>query len=360
MPSPLLLESQAPSVAELSRAGEGIRVLFLASSAEDYLADSLLHGLRTLLGSRVVDFPKADRLYRNYPDSERSQLRGHGFSLYGLLDDIHVDRHNVYDKIQGGAYDLIVLGNLPRDFGLFLQLLPVLDPKDTALLDGADGEQPYPYAGRWWRRPRFWFLPRANRFLCFKRELTPATLHYRLFRLAPKSICKALPLPANWRPTAFSIPAEKVAPIAPAKSKTFTTHIVDPEAAARIPGAQTQYAFQDEGDYYDDIRRSRFGITMKRAGWDCLRHYELAANGCVPCFRNLDKKPASCAPHGLSQDNCVVYQDFDNLNRQLSNLSEEQYRQLQNRAIQWARQNTTVERAKQLRGCFQGLPVRRE
>jgi len=38
---------------------------------------------------------------------------------------------------------------------------------------------------------------------------------------------------------------------------------------------------------------------MKRGGWDCLRHYEIAAAGAVPCVRQLEGKPSSCAPHGL-------------------------------------------------------------
>ena len=47
------------------------RVLFLHANSEDYLADSLLHGLRLLLGSRIVDVPRRDALY----DRQRWMLR---------------------------------------------------------------------------------------------------------------------------------------------------------------------------------------------------------------------------------------------------------------------------------------------
>ena len=44
--------------------------------------------------------------------------------------------------------------------------------------------------------------------------------------------------------------------------------------------------------------RSRFGVTTKKSGWDCMRHYELAASGCVPCFRDLEEKPAMAGRTG--------------------------------------------------------------
>ena len=103
--------------------------------------------------------------------------------------------------------------------------------------------------------------------------------------------------------------------------------------------------FDAEEDYYADLRASRFGVTTKRAGWDCLRHYELAANGCVPCFRDLDRKPGSCAPHGLDESNCVSYHDADELMAKLEAVDEDEYERLQRGALRWARANTTRERA---------------
>jgi hypothetical protein len=109
----------------------------------------------------------------------------------------------------------------------------------------------------------------------------------------------------------------------------------------------TSYAFEDEADYYADLQAARFGITVRRAGWDCLRHYELAANGCVPCFRSLDEKPPRCAPHGLDDTNCVCYHDYDELMRVLESIDEPCYRSLQEGALAWAHANTTERRAQQ-------------
>ena len=37
---------------------------------------------------------------------------------------------------------------------------------------------------------------------------------------------------------------------------------------------------------------SRFAITMRKAGWDCMRHYEIMANGCIPLFLNFENRPS--------------------------------------------------------------------
>jgi hypothetical protein len=325
-----------------------MKIAFLASAEEDYLSDSVLHGLRSLFGQDVVDFPKAERLYRNCPEAMRKRVRGGGFTLYGLLEDADINRHNLYWRIEQNEFDLIIIGDIYREFGGFVQLVPRLDPKKTAMLDGADVEAMYPYAGKWWRHPRHWLLPRANRFLYFKRELTARTLHYRCFRLIPEKLCQGLPMPRNIRPTAFSIPAGKILTRRPAKRKLFPTHIVDPEVARHVPGSSADPPFSSEAEYYGDLQESQFGITTKRSGWDCLRHYELAANGCVPCFRNLNRKPATCAPHGLTKDNCILYQDYADLKKQIGGLSDTRYEEMQDAALEWARQNTTVERAKEV------------
>src|SRR3954465_315615 len=63
------------------------RVLFLTPDVEDYLADSLLHGLRQVLGEQCVDWPKREVVYDTFPADRRPQLYGRGFTLYGGLPE---------------------------------------------------------------------------------------------------------------------------------------------------------------------------------------------------------------------------------------------------------------------------------
>jgi hypothetical protein len=142
------------------------------------------------------------------------------------------------------------------------------------------------------------------------------------------------------RPISFGIPEHLVAAGVPPKTKDFPVHVVDVEVAERV-GAATSYAFADEDAYYADLRATRFGITTKRGGWDCMRHYEVAASGCVLCFRDLSAKPASCAPHGLDASNTLEYADADALLARIESLSAADERELQEAALAWARDNTT-------------------
>jgi hypothetical protein len=329
-----------------------MRVLYLTAPACDYLADSVLHGLRALLGPDVVDFPRCDVLYEDARDTLAERVHGRGFTLYGLLPDLPVDRYDVVGKVRAGYYDLVVVSSIHRQFGWFLQLRPWLRPDRTIIIDGEDDSALYPYRGSYWRSPAHRWLPRAHRrYLYFKREWTPETLRYRWFTLVPERLAARLPAPRNLRPVAFSIPAEKIVAEPPPKAKEFPRHIVDPEVATAV-GAGTGYAFADEAAYYADLRASRWGITTRRAGWDCIRHYEVTANGAVPCFRALDQKPATCAPHGLGAGNTVAYRDWADLRGRLDAVGDDQYAELQAGALAWARANTTEARARQVLDAF--------
>lgn len=324
-------------------------ILFINPNVEDYAADGVFHGLRTLLGERAVDFPKAEYLYDTVSEAARSRIRGHGFTLYGLLPDIPIDRDHCLERALGGEFDAVVFGDIWRTFGIFTEWGPQLADAGIriAILDGSDRVEPYPFAGEWWRRRAWWFLPRAHtRGMYFKREVTPWTRWFASYL--------TLPPPFNagrlrtLHPLSFSIPAEKIVDAPGAKTQDFATHVVDEEVAARI-GHPTAYAFADESAYVEDLRRSRFGITTKREGWDALRHYEIAAAGTVPCFRDLARKPPTCAPHGLVAGvNCIAYDDADDLLRQTGAVDDATYERLRDGALAWAAASSTTQRAREI------------
>lgn len=95
-------------------------------------------------------------------------------------------------------------------------------------------------------------------------------------------------------PIGFAIPPSYVRAVVPPKGQALATV---------IPGAQKTYKYMPraghtpaeltalEREYYADMERSLFGLTWKKAGWDCLRHLELLAAGTVPLFTDVDKAP---------------------------------------------------------------------
>lgn len=82
-------------------------------------------------------------------------------------------------------------------------------------------------------------------------------------------------------PINFSIPEEKIADITSVIKKK--TKIL----SSLIPGDLTTYIYDNETDYYNEYQQSLFAITKRKGGWDCLRHYEIIANGCIPFFENF-------------------------------------------------------------------------
>jgi hypothetical protein len=314
------------------------RVLLVTTDSPDYQSDTLVHGLRLILGERLVETPRRDPLYSDFPDEWRALQYGRGFTIYsGSLDPIPIDRTGSRERLAAGQFDLLVIGDVWRAYGMFVELLAVAGETPIAVVDGTDSEAPVPYEPSWWRRPGSWFLPRPHRHaIYFKRELTPRTTWFRSYLTNPL----ARRPPRGMRPISFGIPEHLVLDEVPPKTKDFPAHIVDMEVAEHV-GAATSYAFADEASYYADLRASRFGITTKREGWDCMRHYELAASGCVLCFRDLDSKPRTCAPHGLDASNAVAYRDASDLLGRLEGLSAADERELQHTALRWAAQHTT-------------------
>jgi hypothetical protein len=86
----------------------------------------------------------------------------------------------------------------------------------------------------------------------------------------------------NLLPITFGIPTNKLT--TPNKNKIQ-------DYATCIPGQPETYIFKDEKSYYEDYQKSFYGVTMKKAGWDCMRHYEILGNYCMPYFIGLEECP---------------------------------------------------------------------
>jgi len=71
--------------------------------------------------------------------------------------------------------------------------------------------------------------------------------------------------------------------------------------APYLPGSKYTFGAGQEAEYYQMYRDSMFAMTQKKGGWDCLRHYEILANGCMPIFMGLDKCPTATL-HGFPKD----------------------------------------------------------
>lgn len=229
-----------------------MKILFLSNIGlpptfphEDYLNDMVFHGFRSLFGADCVDVAKNKSMYKGYRDNPDKPMYGKGFTLYGTLDDIKVDREDIESKIKNKFFDYVVYGQVTRSRP-YLQL--VNDNYNRRRIIMCDGEDDSNYSYQY-----------RDMSMFFKRELQDNDM--KVF------------------PVSFSIPKDKILKEVPNKIQEFA-------------GTPTnQHVFSTEQDYYEEYQRSYFGITHKKAGWDCLRHYEILMNRCIPYFRDLRQLP---------------------------------------------------------------------
>jgi len=293
-----------------------MKILVITSPGEDYLADMALYGMRKRYGAACVDWPKKDVMYKSCARSKAS-LYGRGFTMWKLLDDAAVDREQVSERLAANNFDVVVFTSIHRQLDHYTALTErgLLDRAELRFLDGEDvGCHSVKSALR--RGPYF------------KREE---------------------PFVPDVRPVSFAIPKEKLFTAPSAKSRFFGTH-VQCEEAYRHPWIALNcrgrvgdgYAFQEEDPYRTDLAASYYAITGKKAGWDCLRHYEQAASFAVPCFYQLGLKSRNSAPHGLIDgENCVVFDTSDELILKTTSILESGlYEGLMRGAGAWAADRT--------------------
>jgi hypothetical protein len=103
------------------------------------------------------------------------------------------------------------------------------------------------------------------------------------YRLLDKSTKNESEFQLSVYPISFGIFEENIVSQIPPKSKAF---------GRVIPGVtSTYFHLYNESLYFQDMGSSLFTITYKKAGWDCLRHYEILASGSLPLFLNIRHCP---------------------------------------------------------------------
>jgi hypothetical protein len=225
-----------------------MKILYLTKGDHvDYQDDCLLIGLREIFGADVIDFNKRDHNYISYDEEAAKRLYGMGMSVTRVLPNIEIDRTDITSKIKNKYFDYIVYGSIWRCSDYIDNILEYYPKNKIIVIDGEDETNIH----------KVFDLG----ILYFKRELVYK--HDRLF------------------PISFAIPTCKVNFI---KDKTRDVAVCDPRD-------RSTYIYKNETDYYKGYQESRIGVTTKKAGWDCMRHYEILANGCLPYFINIDKCP---------------------------------------------------------------------
>ena len=313
-----------------------MKLLFITtqnpSPQNDFLEVSILHGLRSIIGSDCIDYPRKKIMYHDFTDSPKEQLHGKGFNLSSTpLEEIG-DRDIFNQKFDAVVYgDGHMYGEPPN-----LAEINELAQGNVWIIDGHDlyGNAPI-------KKEHEGEIIIGNQYKnCFKRELifNEPTVY----------------------PTGFGIPRDKIREINLTRKDQLhqktapSISLFQPNS--EMGGGAEHHSFNSEEEYYNDLGRSWFGLTCKKGGWDCFRHYEILAAGTLLLFRDYKKKPPNCSPQNLP---CHSYSTTEELESLLTTLvidnkpTPEYLKMLESQRKWLHKTGTTEARALQLLNTLQ-------
>lgn len=215
----------------------------------DFLNDHVYEGLVRQPNFKIWETHNPFYMLNGCPDLNGMWGRGIGYGKLTHTPNIE-DANVIREKIANRFYDLIVYGSIRRCRDHFDEVTKSYSFDKVLIFDGEDDQGVD--------------LSMTQYGLYFKRELVSA--HPRVL------------------PISFAATESAIATRFLTKSQVFGTC---------IPGNPSTYKwnFQNQREYYKDYNRSFYGITTKKDGWDCNRHYEILASHCVPYFPDLENCP---------------------------------------------------------------------
>jgi len=224
-----------------------MKILFISDfKYPDYQNDIVYHGLIDL-NCEIYETSNPSYMLKSYQNPHL--LYGKGFSIYSKLNhspNVEPD-YIIKEKIISKFYDQIIFGSVHRSLQYFELVKEYYNKDSIHFIDGEDHtvvNESILNFGTYWKRE------------CLD------------------SRCKSI---------SFGIPESQLLLNSKNKNKLLATV---------IPGNLSTYIFDNEDEYYSDYASSYYGVTCKKAGWDCLRHYEILANRCIPYFLNLEECPS--------------------------------------------------------------------
>jgi len=238
----------------------------------DYQCDMTYFGLMELPNVNLYATSSLWYLHKGNNPEDILKLYGKGFSLYNRLENnVKIDTpEEITYKIKSRFYDRIIYGSIIRCSLYIEEVLKTYKRDEIIFIDGEDTDFSFFSDKRYIKRP-YSFIKQyknsiflSNKGYYFKRELRECDRKY-------------------FYPISFAIPSSRIINF-PLPNKTR-------EKAYIIPGDLSTYVYENEEDYHNGYAISKFGITQKKAGWDCLRHYEILANACIPYFKDIEKCP---------------------------------------------------------------------
>lgn len=282
----------------------------------DYMADCIYHGLidsgLDVYESHYPGYMMSD--YESKTGAKLSNLYGKGFSVYAKLN--HIPKVEPYEKIvekiKEKFYDIVIYGCVYDHSWVYNrccldyleEVIKYYPRTKVHFVDGAD--EPTKFAQK----------RNLDQYgIVWKRELTDY----------------------SWgNPISFAIPESQLRKSFPSKIQKFSPKISRPNH--NEGSDRSKYTFDKESEYYDEYAKSYYGYTCKKAGWDCMRHYEILANKTIPYFEFLE----NCPPTILTNFPKNIILEINNHSRKFEIHSE--YDDFNNYLFEYTKKNLTTKK----------------
>lgn len=198
--------------------------------------------------------------------------------VYIVVDTLRMDWEKQYIQYFKKWNPILIQGTLMEDFAV-LRDCPILLHSNSTFCW---------IASFFSHHPKERYIPKTNFYVGQKlskiedsdilTEIKPL-LHADVYSLHPNKY-----LHTQIFPLSYSIPDEYVVDEVPVKHQLLNT---------LVPGGKNEHRFGvgQEKEYNEQYQSCMFATTKKKGGWDCLRHYEILANGCIPLFEKIEECP---------------------------------------------------------------------
>lgn len=274
--------------------GNDMRILFIGPEDFgwfDYLSANVLHGLSELSDVELFTYVNYWFMYEGNKEEDLSKLYGRGYSYTNCIkkDNIQIiEETKISEMIESHFFDIIIYSSLWRCLKFLDIVKRVYDKASVFFIDGEDYDN----------QPRIFHLGKLDPRLSIRTNKIERELceHGTVFKRE-----LALNDSKYYFPISFAIPKKFIIDSIPEKTR---------DMAFVYPGRKETYIYKTMDSYYQGYRESKFGTTFKKGGWDCMRHYEILANGCIPYFPGIEKCPRTTMvsfPKNMVYESNILY-----------------------------------------------------
>lgn len=300
-----------------------MNILFLTHYYPNYVPDLLLHGLRKLLGPRVVDYPRKDSLYTGalMGISPDDQLCPRWFPD----DDGTIDREDIQAKVRNGYFKYIIsdvragfrsIAAEDNKFNVVFDLgsVPLFQdglPQGLVFVDGEDSPARIP----------------AGPYVICRRETDGTDFSVPLPMALPEEIL-------NWITSYDNVPKDHsvcflgsyteqcmerrdiVEAIARLYPDSMLTATVVPSADNPAPAGRV-----GRNAYYENLQKSRIVLNLRGMGLDTFRFWENAACNSV----HISQRMPLFIPDDFEDGKDILrFTGIDELKRLIDSMLEDQ------------------------------------